>query len=767
MPSFLARFLLIFLPLSVNAQLPEDVHTALEQEVLRLVNALREEKGLSVLQLNDELQKAAIGHSLYMAKNKVLSHEEKSGSVKTPEKRVKKAGGKDFESVGENILYLSPEELPVKRKQVNDLALALFSQWKSSPPHYANMINGEYSHTGFGFAIDEKESRLYATEVFGKKGVRVEGQLSKNGFGIQQGTTNCNLLLGNKSNLVTNIGNAIRVEGNEVILYYHNIEKIKQLFDQPKDGIAVDIILDEQLECGHPNELDMSEIYDGILLQPVYRDALLAGNRATGDYRFIAPIGLIPEHLRGKSFSISLLIIQNGMECSYTFPVCIPKDHYELRPVEPVLLRNEGIQMKRSGVVYSVEHHFDFERGEITGVMQEPDILFDDKIVAVDIISHSSVEGTSASNERLDNSRAAFMHSQLQNYYGEGLPKPGISATENWIKMRFQLDYFGFSELARQSNDSIKRFLIANQSPFWDSLLFTQRHSVAILHLSDELPEEASPGEIASLNFRDAIAMKNIPKANEALYHLYQSKESADVLFETAPFNALKSNAFLVQNAAAVLSVDPFPHIYQCAELLNCWMNKMDELTKEAQFNLLHLYTIVSYHLTEEWDVSSQQLAKVIHPDKTRKYIEQQKNPSLLLNYHLTAIQYFGQINHVAKTIESFDYISSKILEYPLSDAETEALVLFYNNWSRYDLTIQALLPHINDSDFPEEHAFILAVTAFVYDHGVTEEQLTQIMEKAAGLNPKRWCKLIRDNNQLKRLTFVKNHFCTICQNSN
>lgn len=70
-----------------------------------------------------------------MARRDELTHTQKAANNATPSKRVLLKGGKDFELVGENILYSTPQKLPLSKKEVTALATEMFESWKNSPSH--------------------------------------------------------------------------------------------------------------------------------------------------------------------------------------------------------------------------------------------------------------------------------------------------------------------------------------------------------------------------------------------------------------------------------------------------------------------------------------------------------------------------------------------------------------------------------------------------------------------------------------------------------
>ena len=389
--------LLFFVSSYSFGQLSKSDSEQLRQLLYEKINGLRIERGCSPLQLNDTLKKAAQLHSEYMSENSELTHEEKKSRYATPEKRVKSQKGKNLDAIGENVYQSGPHDFPLNKKQLNSIAENAFEWWKNSPGHYANMINPEYSLGDFGFSVNPSTKIIYATHVFAKRGITISGQLSRNDFGITQAPEDCDDVYKDFSNLVMSMGNSIQIEGNEVLMYHHDIAFFNRLFTQSNDGVVVDLISRDQLRCGVPNQLDFSPVYDGILLKPTYKEALLNGNRAESDYRLITKIAEIPSTLNPSDYEPSLILIKNGKKCKYLIPVFVPAEDYEPTPLALALDRPENVQLSNEGIVFSQTLTYEFNTSDV-GAVQLPQIAkHSEKVHSVQIQSYSSVQGDCSS----------------------------------------------------------------------------------------------------------------------------------------------------------------------------------------------------------------------------------------------------------------------------------------------------------------------------------------------------------------------------------
>lgn len=120
-------------------------------EVLVLVNAIREEAGVHPLTLDTTLCQAATMRSLEMNYSRSFSHTRPNGSSCFS---VLDTYAVDYFSAGENIASGYPT------------AADVVEGWKNSPGHYANMVSDSFHKIGVGFSDLEIASREYWTQLF-------------------------------------------------------------------------------------------------------------------------------------------------------------------------------------------------------------------------------------------------------------------------------------------------------------------------------------------------------------------------------------------------------------------------------------------------------------------------------------------------------------------------------------------------------------------------------------------------------------------------
>jgi uncharacterized protein YkwD len=113
--------------------------SALESGVLRDLNRIRTQHGLALLHLNASLTAAAAQHSREMGADGYFEHSSHDGTAFW--RRIGRyygSGGYGYWSVGENLLWSSPDVEPAH-------ALEL---WMNSPEHRANILAPRWREIG-------------------------------------------------------------------------------------------------------------------------------------------------------------------------------------------------------------------------------------------------------------------------------------------------------------------------------------------------------------------------------------------------------------------------------------------------------------------------------------------------------------------------------------------------------------------------------------------------------------------------------------------
>lgn len=146
----------------------------LQELILEKIDSVRKVHQKSVFSPDPILQQAAEDHAVYLARKQTLSHFQNGNKKKhNPQDRVVFFGGKGY-LTGENaaehpikaLLHMGKGMTINRVEDYEQSALLFVQQWVNSPQHFQNLMKDDYSRTGVAVALDPKENRIYAVQVF-------------------------------------------------------------------------------------------------------------------------------------------------------------------------------------------------------------------------------------------------------------------------------------------------------------------------------------------------------------------------------------------------------------------------------------------------------------------------------------------------------------------------------------------------------------------------------------------------------------------------
>jgi uncharacterized protein YkwD len=132
-----------------------------EQLIIVLVNAERQQVGLPALSEDPLLASLAREHSISMVEHNFFSHD------RYPGERSFSYGQPPGTMRGENIAMIPTRQvIPGPYLSLREVCEWAVSGWMSSPGHRANILEPCYTKTGVGVAFSEGGEYLYITQMF-------------------------------------------------------------------------------------------------------------------------------------------------------------------------------------------------------------------------------------------------------------------------------------------------------------------------------------------------------------------------------------------------------------------------------------------------------------------------------------------------------------------------------------------------------------------------------------------------------------------------
>lgn len=211
-------------------------NVALETALTTATNSIRAANGASQLAYSEELALAARQHALEMATLGYFSHSSPTPNSHTPSERAARAGF-PFVKVGENIA----------RMPGDNVIQAVMAGWMDSPGHRENILYPQFSHVGFGTAIDSR-GQTVVVQMFGYQPYRlVSARLTPK-----------------QQNEYTLSVEVITPQGGNFILYYGD-RATEPMFLQPGSHILQ--LTTAEAEQLHIQLAILSPAGDGFILQ--------------------------------------------------------------------------------------------------------------------------------------------------------------------------------------------------------------------------------------------------------------------------------------------------------------------------------------------------------------------------------------------------------------------------------------------------------------------------------------------------------------------
>ncbi len=755
----------LFIATSANAQ----VNNEITDLVLRKVNALRDSLGLQKLKSNAILIEAADDHSYYQKEIQQLTHFQKTFSKETPSERILYYGG-NRTYVAENVASVPVARNEDKSLNLEKVADRLYTSWFHSPGHYANMIHPDMTLMGLAIQIG-RDGNVYGTQVFSSNEIRLPSVFKHSDFawGVRPGELNCK----DDSQVYETMffANYVYAEGDDIYLFFHDLDFFRGVISGPNDGFAVDVVLREQLPCSKENQFHMSEVYDGEMQQPIYKYDLFRNNISTNPKKIRVKIGEVPKYLRGRQWDANIIIINDNILCDYSWPADVPSDIYPLLDVEAYYELGDETDFEPKQVYIDDSVHLKLRylrsKQDFIPEMQadyERFLTWSEFASKVDVECYASVEGKLWFNERL--LRAREDRAQEVLYQSGFYRDVTIDGEENWEMMEEQIEHHNLKELKGLNRDQIKYRLKYHPSPIYDSLLFEQRvnHIYASI---DTLVSVTNFYEYQlTAQYDSTLSLMQLPW-NKILY---EDHIQADYPAFRNVFDSLYMDQRYKTNLLNAASIDGANRGLDSAKV-ETFVEKVDVENPRQLFNY-------AYFLTNYWfqkHSTSHELAGVaqtISPEELRallhkidvSQIDTIDLKRMEVNILVSGIHYYVNYNDWALKNQYFDEIAALVKSDFFTPEEAEGLALFCNHFHKFDQAVEILDPFHEQGLLSEDGLFILAKTSTLIRGDLEEEKYHAYMESAKKANQKRYCAWLDEFFQIQRDEHLKRDFCRTCR---
>jgi|GEM_PF-3046084 len=744
----------------------------IETLVLKQVNLLRDSLNVQALSLDQTLRDAAHDQAFYMAKRKKLTHYQETFTKETPAERIKHYGGNRTYS-GENVASSGISKDSLKLIDRAAIANKLFASWYGSAEHYNNMVNPNFTKMGLSYHQTSQKRLIYAAQVFSSNEIELP-KIFKNperSWGVRPAEFDCKDEAKTYSTLT--FANGVTVHGRDIYFYFHDIKFFYSLIQQENDGLAIDVILREQLPCSKENQFHISDVYDGNMLQPVYLMDILRNNQSGNDKKIYVKIGELPDYLTGQQWQPNVIIINDNKLCDYSYPVEVPSAIFPLLPIDPYYEEPDSTELIKETYTFELN---DTLTAEIWYENSKKEFNYINDSNFLDIVAlepfvykstvdcYASVNGAAWYNQELllhRENKAKMLMSEFD--FSDSLIF--YNSEENWALMNEQVEVHAISALQNKTRKQIKSYLKKNKNTFLDSLLFEQRKTKITAFVDTFVTVDTYRRYLLGKKYgleipMDSVDWNSILREDYILDKISIEEELIDSLINS---ENLKTNLL---GAASINSVNARLDSLLVEEFLTNFDTKNDKQV----FNYAHFLT--KYWFSRyAYTMSLEGTGRSMEPEELRELIYKMDLAEidstdyirLEVNTLLAGIHYYVTHNNWTFVDEYFDRISELVRLEGFTPKEATELALFCNHFHKFDQAVKILRPFHDEAILTEDGYFVLAKTASLIRTTLENEEYWVFMNSAKRANQARYCKWLDTSFQIQRDEYIKRDFCNTC----
>ena len=567
------------------------------------------------------------------------------------------------------------------------------------------------------------------------------------------------------------------IQHDSVYIMLNDVRWFQELFTGKNDGIAIDLVQQEQYACGQPSVKPVSFSHRGFLLPPVYRNELFRRTRVSPDGMTLTGVGKLPPGFRSENVEPNYLILENRNLCHYTAVVNLDYQGWKLLRMGLYYdtLSREVLTEKFKELSKTIHAVVPFEKDKAEYKPADIQPLVDSlrmtdyAITSIQIRAYTSVEGSLERNIELQNQRAQSMINILQGYQSEKI-QAEVSAMENWVEFLTDIQKAPYASWGSLSKDEIKEKLSA---PEWQARLepILQKHRKAIVDIRLEKRlnyRENDPAELKKY-FRQVLAEKDVEEAvylQQIIFHKLGRQELPEqFLHELEVPESLEFGRLLINNAAYLFDRE-FTNLAE-ATLAFERLNKLMPGNPQILFNLCALRMrawVMTDLLTE--------------PPTLRRDIEALRNKGipdplvrrLLINYHIILSEVHMRKQNYAAKDKALMFIFQAYQPLKLADADLVNLAKYFSHYSKFDWAVRMLQNRARALDASEDLVFYYLSLTIYKKAATAQAGYRTIMLNAVNENRARFCSLFDSSSQggisfqLLEDEFLKRTFCENCK---
>lgn len=751
------------------------------------INQFRKENNAAALVADEVLIPAAQDQSDYILKSGRVTHDQPIKKKATPFNRVIFYDGMHGQ-VGENCMLISigakvrvPGTKKMKIvKSYQDVADYAIQEWVKQKGGKEQLINATYTRIGTSFALDVKEEKIVITQLYASEPFLLpEGvKPTKNDYNIEPyNKSKCAQYESKYGYLPKLMSDNIYFKDGQIYFYFHDLELLKAVMDQPGDAIAIDIISRDQFECGEGNKYYPSEIHKGIMLPALSKSYIFGKNEIKDGNEVELSLGPIPDFVDTNNTEFNLLLIQDNCLCQTVVYNSLGGENLQALDLR-VLMDTLSVSSAADSIMNVLTFSIPFERNKSQYSAEDIKPFLDSlslnryDLKKIEVIAYSSIEGAVEGNKIIQQKRAKSILDAIKKYKIQDV-ETKITTRENWEGFYESIKGSPYEEELKKFSKEQLRSIINSDSLDYnlEPYLEDQRMAKVIMTVEKIFMDEALFKVLPS-RYEGALKNKEFAKAKvyqSVMINNIGAKRMSDEIFLTTKIPHYKESATLVNNQIAyrwyISEAENKDSLYKYLSRDIETMLRIDPTNTYLQYNKIVLRLLLWSTKRDRED--PKYLIRDIKLLLGNSGIEKWQINRLILNFNIIAADYYYDNKKFREREKALGEVQKLLLSSKLDRDQTYRIANYFMFQLRIDWVIDLMKPWAEKEDIDEDFLFTFLTVAIYNKEKVPQEQYENFMKRAKEMNKDRFCKLFGFPNmsfQLLRDIPVKDMYCKTCE---
>ena len=731
------------------------------------INKYRLEHGLDSLESNDLLVRVAEMSSKAMAKEGKAVPD---AGGKTPGQKLFKMGGSKKADEVEASVVPSKGKKQFSSKEMSDQITA---KWFKDKRMKVALLQPQWTYFGFSVAPDKEHKNYYVSCMLGGFDIDNAGAKKRKELTVRYNKRS-KKLSGPDPKICKScdawkdfekLRNGLKVENGKIYLEYDNIKYLKKILKKESDGFAVDVVQYAQYSKSEYNIVDNNLLNKGVMQKVVFRDKIFAKNEIKPDPKakknqksnaIKIQLGKFPKGIK-EQYELNLIVVQEGKICKTILRSYDEKGSQESNtPLEmlpePLAEASKIPAFEPRSETAILNFVVPFERGKsefkpedikpLLDALQEPEF----KIEGLYIYAYSSIEGDSATNSKLQTSRAQSIAKVLHKLNNTQV-EPLIKTNDSWLLFQMEVEDGKYDTLSKMGKK--KAIQKINSDPQLmeelEPILARERFAQIVMDVTYDIsgPKEE---KFCFIKFNQAVKQGNLKQAMKIMDYIHKKVNSGAYTKETwekleIPFE--KKNVSLLMTKKYLEYISKGKSVDEQDVLEISKISNLDPSENIAKYNMLFCKLKVDTTIGDDAaQAAVQNSIDVMYKSNIPKKVVDALNAE----WNFKQMDYYDTIEGMEPKVEACVQRIKKFYDFKGSSWQN-ALKLSYvfARSKEYEFAANLLEPFLKGNEVDENLLFDYISIASHLPSKFFSRNFSGALALAKEKNQERYCKLFGD----------------------